>query len=123
MASSRSRRAAQRRNAKAVKSGRSLIGDIGKFFRSSRSRGPTFHTLGGAIKYASQLPGGQASHIIGRGVHQHSSNRYTQGDKGWASLSEWALPGYYDISGEDIEDENERQFEDGAESFRVILYG
>jgi hypothetical protein len=123
MASSASRRAAQRRNAKAVRSGRSLIADIGKFFRSSKARGPTFHTLEGALKYAAQLPDNQASHIIGRGQHRYSSNRYTEGDKGWASLSEWALPGYYDISYDDILDEDQRQFLDGADTFRVVLYG
>jgi hypothetical protein len=122
MASSASRRAAQRRNAKALRQGQSLISDIGTFSRKARVRGPTFRTLGGAISFAKSLPPGQASHIIGRGEYRYSSNRYSSGAKGWASLSEWAMPGYYRIAQNNVEDENERIFEDGADSFRVVLY-
>jgi len=123
MASSAARKAAQRRNAKAVKSGQSLIKHFGDLFRSASARGPTFKTLGGAIKYASQLPDGTPSLILANGVHANSSHRYTEGDKGWASISELAMPGYYDISYNDIEDENERLFQDGADTFKVVLYG
>lgn len=122
MAGSASRRAAQRRNAKAVKSGKSLIGDIGAVSRRFRARGPTFRTLDGAISYAMSLPPGQASHIIGHGTHRYSSNRYTADTKGWASISEWAMPGYYNIARNNIEDENENVFEDGADTFKVITY-
>lgn len=122
MASSASRRAAQRRNAKALREGKSLLGDIGGVYRKARMRGPTFRTLEGAMQYASQLPGGQASHIIGHGRHRYSSNRYEEGAKGWASLSEWAMPGFYRIARDEIIDENERIFEDGADTFRVVIY-
>lgn len=121
MATSASRRAAQRRNAKALREGKSLLGDIGKQYRLARHRGPTFRSLGGAIKYAMGLPGGQASHIIAYGEYRYSSNRYTQGNKGWASVSEWAMPGYYSIAQNNVEDETERIFE-YADQFRVILY-
>jgi hypothetical protein len=121
MPSSADRRAAQRRNARAIRENRSLIGDIGKHYRTAKMKGPTFRTLGGAVQYAKSLPGGRASHIIAYGEHRYSSNRYSQGTKGWASVSEWAMPGYYGIAWNNIEDETERLFE-YADQFRVILY-
>lgn len=77
-----------------------------------------FRSLDKAMEFAASLPDSQKSYIVGKGEYNNQA-KYANKPEGFAALNGWARGNYYGPYGDDLRDEAERIFKDGAKSYYV----